>query len=236
MSKQFRKYNNHSEFFAGILILNAKLISQLREKTIGKLLMKMIIPTAILSLALSLISCTVIGSETETRDVDTFSKLKASGLAEVFITQAQEQQVKVVVSGMPVSDVLTYVEGDTLVVTTQGFHSGESVEVYVNYLQLNSIMTAGSAELTGTNQLIGEQLNVTTSGAGDIKDLDIKVDKLMVSINGAGNADLDVNVQMVEIVMNGAGDLDIQGVARKQSIKSNSSRGTLNNSNLDYSE
>lgn len=236
MSEQFRKYSNNSKFFGGILILSEQLISQLRETTIGKLLMKMIIPATILSLVLSLVSCSVIGSETEMRDVESFNALKVSGLAEVFITQSQEERIKVVVSGMPISDVLTQVEGGTLLVTTQGFHSGESVEVYVNYLQLNSIKTSGSAELTGTNKLIGEKLTLTTSGAGDIKDLDIEVDSLIVSINGAGNADLDVNVQLVEIEMNGAGDLDIQGVAREQRIKSNSSRGTLDNGNLDYSK
>ncbi len=236
MSEQFRKYSNNSSFFEAILILSESLISHLRETTIGRLLMKMIIPATILSLALSIISCSVIGSETEKRDVESFTALKVSGLAEVFITQSQEEHVKVVVSGMPISDVLTRVEGETLLVTTQGFHSGESVEVYVSYLQLNSIMTAGSAELTGTNKLIGKELTLTTSGAGDIRDLDIEVETLIVNINGAGNADLDVNVQRVEIEMNGVGDLDIQGVAREQRIKSNSSRGTLDNGDLDYSE
>ena len=77
---------------------------------------------------------------------------------------------------------------------------------------------------------------VTTNGAGDIKDLTIKADKLTVSINGNGNANLDVEVEVIDIQMNGAGDLNIQGIAKSQQLISNSSRGTLSNANLAYSK
>jgi hypothetical protein len=110
------------------------------------------------------------------------------------------------------------------------------VKVYVNYNQLNSISTSGSAELTGTNTLNTQQLIVTTNGAGDIKDLAIKADKLTVSINGAGNANLDVDVESIAIEMNDAGDLSIQGIAKEQHIISNGSRGTLSNADLAYSK
>ncbi|MFT5634621.1 MAG: hypothetical protein ACI89T_000047 [Cognaticolwellia sp.] len=198
--------------------------------------MKYIIKSIILSLALMQVACSAFVSQTESREVGKFTALEVSGLAEVIITQASKQKLMIKVSGMPITDVVTKVENETLIITTKGFHRGESVQVFVTYNQLNSISTSGSAELTGTNTLNTEQMIVTTNGAGDIKDLAIKADKLTVSINGAGNANLDVDVESIAIEINDAGDLSIQGVAKEQHIISNGSRGTLSNADLAYSK
>lgn len=198
--------------------------------------MKYIIKSIVLSLALIQGACTTFASQTESREVGKFTALEISGLAEVIITQASNQKLIITVSGMPITDVVTKVENETLIITTKGFHSGESVQVFVNYNQLNSISTSGSAELTGTNTLNTQKMLVTTNGAGDIKNLAIKAEILTVSINGAGNADLDVDVESITIKMNDAGDLSIQGIAKQQHITSKASRGTLSNANLAYSK
>jgi hypothetical protein len=198
--------------------------------------MKYIIKLIVLSLVLIQTACSAFGSQTESREVGTFTALEISGLAEVIITQASKQKLLVKVSGMPITDVVTKVENETLIITTKGFHRGESVQVFVSYNELNSISTSGSAELTGTNILNTQQMIVTTNGAGDIKDLAIKADKLTVSINGAGNATLAVEVESIAMEMNDAGDLSVQGVAKQQHLISNSSRGTLSNADLAYSK
>jgi hypothetical protein len=198
--------------------------------------MKYIIKSILLTFVLIQTACSVFVSQTESREVEKFTALKISGLAEVIITQADEQKLVVKVSGMPIEDVVTIVENETLIITTKGFHRGESVQVFVSYNQLNNINTSGSAELTGTNTLNTQHMVITTNGAGDIKDLAIKADKLTVSINDSGNAYLDVEVNDIEIEMNDAGDLSIQGVTKRQNILSNASRGTLSNGNLVYSE
>jgi hypothetical protein len=198
--------------------------------------MNYIIKSIVLSFVLIQIACSVFVPQTESREVEKFTALQISGLAEVILTQANEQKLVVKVSGMPITDVVTTVENETLIITTKGFHSGESVQVFVHYNQLNSISTSGSAELTSTNTLNAQHMSITTNGAGDIKNLTIKADTLKVSINGAGNANLDVDVESIAMEMNGAGDLDIKGIAKQQHITSNSSRGTLSNADLVYSK
>jgi len=185
-------------------------------------------------LALLQTSCSVFASQTEEREVAQFKSIDISGLAEVFITNAKTQGIVVKVSGMPISDVITRVDEGTLVVSTNGYHSGESVKIYVNYVQLNSIHISGSAEVTGTNTLVADELLLTTGDSGDIKSLDIKSHHLTVSINDSGNADLNVDVVTLDVLMNEAGDLSIRGKAKTQNIRSNGSRGTLNNANLNY--
>jgi hypothetical protein len=198
--------------------------------------MKYIIQSIVLSLALLQVACSAFESHTESREVGEFTALEISGLAEVIITQGSKQEVMIKVSGMPITDVITIVENETLMITTKGFHRGESVKVFVNYEKLNSISTSGSAELRATNTLNTQEMQVTTNGAGDIKDLTIKADKLTVSINGAGNANLDVDVESIVVQMNDAGDLSIRGIAKQQHIVSNSSRGTLSNVDLVFSK
>ncbi len=194
--------------------------------------MKLTIKSLLLSFIIILPACSVFESQTEEREIEQFSALEVSGLVEVFITQSNGQKLRVEVSGIPITDVITIVENGTLMITTRGIHRGESVQVYLNYQKLERIKTSGSAELTGTNTLNANQLLVTTSGSGDIKELSIKANTLSVSINGAGNADLDVDVQKLNIEMNDAGDLSIKGIAKEQNIRSNSSRGSLNNARL----
>jgi hypothetical protein len=183
-------------------------------------------------LALLQTSCSVFASHTEEREVSKFKSIDISGLAEVFITNAKTEGVVVKVSGMPISDVITRVDEGTLIVSTNGYHSGESVKVYVNYVQLNSIHITGSAEVTGTNTLVADELLLTTGDSGDINSLDIKAHHLTVRINDSGNADLNVDVVTLDVLMNDAGDLSIRGKAKTQNIRSNGSRGTLNNANL----
>lgn len=198
--------------------------------------MKYIIQLIILILVLLQSACSGFVTQTESREVGKFIALEVSGLAEVIITQANEQKLLIKVSNMPLTDVVTYIENETLIITTKGFHRKESVQVFVHYNQLNSISTSGSAELTATNTLNTQQMLITTNGAGDIKNLAIKADKLIVSINGSGNANLDVEVENIAMEMNDAGDLSIQGIAKQQRIVSNGSRGTLSNANLVYSK
>lgn len=198
--------------------------------------MKYIIQLIILILVLLQSACSGFVTQTESREVGKFIALEVSGLAEVIITQANEQKLLIKVSNIPLTDVVTYIENETLIITTKGFHRKESVQVFVHYNQLNSISTSGSAELTATNTLNTQQMLITTNGAGDIKNLAIKADKLIVSINGSGNANLDVEVENIAMEMNDAGDLSIQGIAKQQRIVSNGSRGTLSNANLVYSK
>lgn len=178
--------------------------------------------------------CTNFACQQEIREVKDFDSIIVGGLADVFITQSDHQQVKVFARDMPITDVITHIENGTLTVTTQGYHSGESVKVYVTYKKLKNIKTSGSATLTGENQLVADQISIVTTGSGDIKSLSLTAKQLSVQINDTANANLVVQVENSNIEMNGAGDLDIRGVAYQQQLRSNGSRGSLNNTKLKF--
>jgi hypothetical protein len=179
-------------------------------------------------------ACSAFDHQSEIRRLAEFNRIHVRGLAEVFLIQSEFESIEVKVSGMPVSDVLTWIEDDTLFINTQGSHRGESVKVYVNYDNLSEIKTAGSAEITGENTLKTEHLAVTTSDSGDIKHLDTLSTTLTVNITGNGNASL--NVDDLSVTMKNAGDLSISSLAKNQNIRSYGSSGSLNNSKLNHAK
>lgn len=72
-------------------------------------------------------ACYANVSQTESREIRKFTTLEISRLAEVIITQASKQKLMIKVSGMSITDAITHVENETLIITTKGFHRGESV-------------------------------------------------------------------------------------------------------------
>lgn len=52
-------------------------------------------------------ACSGFVTQTESREVGKFIALEVSGLAEVIITQANEQKLLIKVSNMPLTDVVT---------------------------------------------------------------------------------------------------------------------------------
>ncbi|MDK1287648.1 GIN domain-containing protein [Pseudoalteromonas umbrosa] len=191
--------------------------------------------TIILILFTTILSgCANFAYQQEIKEVKDFDSIIVGGLAEVFIAQSDHQKIQVLARGMPIEDVITHSENGTLTVTTQGYQSGESVKVYVTYKQLRNIKTSGSATLTGENQLIAEHITIVTTGPGDITSLSLAAKQLSVQTNDTANANLVVQVENSNIEMNDTGDLDIRGVANQQQLRSNVSRGTLNNTQLKF--
>ncbi len=153
----------------------------------------------------------------EERSIPEFHSLHVSGLAVVYLSQGETSKAKLAVSGMPIEDVLTTVEGGILTVTTRGQHNGESIKVYVSSPSLRSISVDGAGQLYSENTL--------------------RAKRLEVSLLGNGAAKLQVDVQDLRVNMNG-GDLDLTGKARSYQVfnQENSSHGRLSNNGLSVGE
>lgn len=148
----------------------------------------------------------------ESRQINGFHSLVASGLAEVYLAEGPSNEVKLVVSGMSMDDVAVLTADSVLNIHTKGTHNGESVKVYVNYVILKSIAVSGAAKLSSENT--------------------IKADNLTISVTNAGDATLSVDVNNLTLVLKQAGDLIIRGQARKKEIRSVGEQGTLNDDRL----
>jgi hypothetical protein len=154
---------------------------------------------------------------TEERSLPEFHTLAVSGLAVVYLSHGETGKARLLVSGMPIEDVITTVEGGVLTVTTRGQHNGESIKVYVSSPALQAISVDGAGILYSENTL--------------------RAGRLEISLLGSGAAKLDVDARDLKVNMNG-GDLELTGKARRYEVfhLENSSKGQLLNPGLSVGE
>ncbi|GAB5524901.1 MAG: hypothetical protein Roseis2KO_27730 [Roseivirga sp.] len=131
---------------------------------------------------------------TEQRSVQSFDRVRVSGLAVVYYSQGPEKDLRLEVSGMPIEDVITEVKQGELHVYTSPEKTfiGESIKVHVSSPAIKSIFVDDAAEFKGQTQITEETLKVSSFGAGAVE--------------------LGVDVDRLHLVMDG-GDIDVEGKA-----------------------
>ena len=151
-------------------------------------------------------------SNTELRAVADFNKIEVGGLVNVSLQKGDKTEVEVSAYGIQLEDIVTDVKDGTLLVTTKGQHSGESISIRVSYTDLLALKTSGAA-------------TITTAGV-------LEADSINIEITENGDASLEIDVNQVSIDMRGNGNLRISGRAVTQSLKAHGGGGSLNNSKL----
>lgn len=151
-------------------------------------------------------------AEKQVRDVADFHQIEVGGLVNVRLEQGDEVGVEVRAYGIAMQDIVTNVKDDTLLVTTKGSHSGESISITVTYTDLLAIKTSGAA-------------TIKTDGV-------LKSDTLSIDITDAGDANLEIDVNRLTIDMRGNGNLTVTGQAVSQSLTSHGGGGSLSNAGL----
>ncbi len=178
--------------------------------------MKHIKPHQLFALCLTLILIFTHTSKAEpfeeNRKIPSFTKIEASGLVSIELIKGDTHKVKVWAKGIALRDILTKNTKNTLILTTQGNHRGETIRVQVTYVELEEIKTGDAATITASNA--------------------IAADTLTIFITGNGDADLNLDVSNLNVDMRGNGNLTLKGRAKNQNIKSHGGGGSLNNSRL----
>lgn len=151
-------------------------------------------------------------ADKEVREVPAFDKIEVGGLVNVKIKQGKAPSIRVRAYGIAMEYIITEVNDGTLLVTTKGSHSGESIAIEVIYTDLRSLKTSGAA-------------TIKTDGV-------LKSDILDVAITDAGDAWLELDVNQLNIDMSGNGNLKLDGQAVSQALTSHGGGGSLSNSGL----
>ena len=123
-----------------------------------------------------------ISQTTEERKLESFDKLKIASDVKVFLTKGTEEKVKIVVTGIDLSDIETTVNGKTLQIElSRGIHKDASIELYVTYKEIRDINVGASGRLSVQNPLDGDKVVLIANTNGEIdtelnlKTVDVKV-------------------------------------------------------------
>ena len=128
----------------------------------------------------------------EERNLQPFDKLDVAGDVKVFLTKSNEEKVKIVVSSIELSDVITTIDGKTLrIELSRGIHKDASVEVWVSYKEIRDITVSSSGRLSMQNPLDG--------------------DRVVLSANTNGEIDAELNITTVDVKVNQGGTIRLNG-------------------------
>lgn len=154
--------------------------------------------------AISLSSLNIFAQTSETRNHIDFSKIDASGSAQVILTQG-EFSVKVSGEEADVKKVSTDVSKGTLFISTKGEFK-DDIKVYVSMKTLEGIETTGAAYVKTDTTFNADKLELTSSGASKIK-LDVVCKEVKSTSTGASTIVLSGATEVHLVTTSGASNL-----------------------------
>jgi len=129
---------------------------------------------------------------------------------ELYIRQGDKESLKIVADkdifdelDVKVRDSILYIDSDA----RQHVFDDWDVEVYLTVKALNQIDIGGAVKLRTSGKLITGKLELSVSGAADIR-LHIETEKLLVDLSGAVNAELKGEAKYVVMDMSGASNIE----------------------------
>ena len=181
----------------------------------------------ILLAALSLMSCgrqvriitTTSEKVTVKRAISPFDKIEISGSPNVVYEQGDSCTVTVKGPKELVDDIVTEMNGNTLIVRNKGkigvfnieLSDDEGLVVYVTSPDLIGVQLSGSGEFVCKNRIDTDYINVTLRGPGDIDIHDLICDHCITELTGSGDLDIDrLEAKISEVTLIGSGDIDLK--------------------------
>ncbi len=161
----------------------------------------------------------------ESRSLDTFTAIKLVCSADLYITQGNQQQVKVVADERIMDHVSTEVENGVLIVDVKknNFRRIETLDVYITVAQLDMIKTMGSGDIYGKDTFSGKDMEIVIKGSGNV-DFNFDVQNLELGVYGSGDIDISGVRGTLGIVVSGSGDIEAESLKLEScSVKVNGS-------------
>ncbi len=150
-----------------------------------------------------------LAQESETRSVDSFRGIKSSEAIDVYLKKGTKESVKVEVTGIRLSDVLTEVSGTNLRIHRRegNYRNSNTVKVYVTYVNLERISVSSASNVFSENPIKSSSMEINISSAASVE-VSLDVDHLTVDASSAGDAVLAGKANTFEVEANSAGDID----------------------------
>lgn len=151
--------------------------------------------TKILVLSLLLMGILAVSSvqaEEGNRKVEAFSEISLNVPAKLYLTQGDDQSVRIVAKSSTLEDIITEVKGRRLIIRfpnknifQRNYNPGK-IEIYITVPEVGALGVSGSGDIF-VEDLRARILEMAVSGSGniDIQQLDSK--KVKASISGSGN-------------------------------------------------
>lgn len=199
--------------------------------------------TIILSGIVLIFSLNMQAQISQERKVGDFTGILQSTSADVFITNGNENTVKVKADEHVIDKLTTNVENGILQIGTEGsLRNIRTLEVYITMKRLDYIKNSGSGNISCRGGLPGNDVKISINGSGDLE-ADMEAKNMEISISGSGDVELsgvrgdfnlsvsgsgDVEAENLQlencnVTIQGSGDVQLKGATAELLIKQNGS-------------
>ena len=175
--------------------------------------------------AILLVSC-LQAQVREDRKIESFTGLKVGSAIKVVLTMSDKETLTFEAEESVLPKLRAEVKGGVLHLSSDDrTETKKSMTAYVSARSLKSIHVTGASEVTLTNALEAESLDLESTGAADL-DLNIKVKTLDADVTGAADVVIKGQADRVTVDLSGAsdfkcGDLEAADVKIKATGASN---------------
>ncbi|MBT1704718.1 head GIN domain-containing protein [Chryseosolibacter indicus] len=157
---------------------------------------------------LSYIAITSLAQTSETRNLSSFSGVKASEGIDVYLKKGDKETARVEVSGGKLTDVLTEVSGSYLKVhMREGNHRNINVKVYVTYVHIDKLSSSSAGSIFGEETIKADDIEISASSAGTI-DVTVDGNRVEASASSAADIDLKGRAKTISVDASSAGEID----------------------------
>ncbi len=144
----------------------------------------------------------------ETRNIHGFRSLKVSSGIDVFITQSDNEYLRLRADENLMEHIKTEVEdGKLKIYTDVNIRMAKSKKVYLGYKKLVSVQISSAGDVEGENTMQVDELELKLSSAGDLK-LEVIADEIKLGISSSGNATLSGSTGYLDAALSSAGNLN----------------------------
>jgi hypothetical protein len=162
-------------------------------------------------LAFVLLVCSffsALAQQTETRDVGTFSGVKAAEGIDVFLKKGDKEEVKVEVTGTDASNVITEVSGSYLKIHRRdGRYRDLQAKVYVTYVELDKLSASSAGSIFSESSIHANSIEISASSAGSVE-VAIDAGSAEISSSSAGDVELKGRAKKILAEASSAGEID----------------------------
>lgn len=176
-----------------------------------------------------LVSLAVRGQQSEVRSLDRFSGVKSAEAVDVYLKKGDKESVRVEVSGVKLSDVLTEVGGSYLKVHMRddfNFRGKRDVKAYVTYVELDRISASSASNVFSDGPIKAASIEVHASSAANIE-ISLEADRVQVHASSAGDVTLEGKAKSIDAEASSAGEVDAYNFITETAQASASSAGSI---------
>jgi hypothetical protein len=162
----------------------------------------------LLSLVLVCISLIAYSQQTETRNIGSFTGVKAMEGVSVYLKKGDKESVKVETTGTNPSNVITEISGSYLKVHMKdGNYRNSNAKAYVTYVQVDKLSASSAGSIYADAPIKASSMEVNASSAGTIE-VTLEANMVEANASSAGDVELKGKTKTLRVDVGSAGEVD----------------------------